>query len=355
MEGTNTDIKQYLPTKNSRGQKKEEQFQRFASLLHTLGNQVGFRVSARGWCYVLENAGAITKPEFDSVNGWINDAVKMGFLEVDFVAEDGSRVFSGVDVPESRTPLEYFKAMLNADSHLWDYYGVDWWKDEGYYIQMVVEKVDLKTLFEPVCMKYHIPIANTRGWSSILQRAEFARRFKEAEQNGLKCVLLYCGDHDPDGVRISETMRTNLEQIQDITWKGGETGYNPDKLIIDRFGLNYDFIEANNLSSIDNLMTGRGKDLTDPSHPNHNLPYVRNYIAEYGARKWEANALVTAPQAGRNLCENTITGYLGDDALKRFQSKRNEIRKKMEGYSERLGFDEVLEDLDSLEEDDEEE
>jgi len=56
---------------------------------------------------------------------------------------------------------------------------------------MLVEKIDLKSLFGPVCWDYHIPIATSKGWSSMLQRAEYARRFKQAENMGLKCVTGY--------------------------------------------------------------------------------------------------------------------------------------------------------------------
>ena len=94
-------------------------------------------------------------------------------------------------------------------------------------------------------------IANAKGWSSILQRAEYSRRFKEAEEMGLKCVLIYCGDHDPDGLRISDTIRKNLEQIQEVQWKDGTEGYDPSNLIIDRIGLNFDFIQSNGYTWIE--------------------------------------------------------------------------------------------------------
>ena len=340
---------QIIPSKGSKGQKRLQELQTFAQTLEALSKKIGFKVSARGWCYILENAGVITKPQFESVNGWINDAVKEGFLAVDFVAEDGARNFSGVEIPEERAPIEYFKDMVDSLQNIGKYYGLDWWDGEDYYIQMVVEKVDLKTLFEPVCRKYHIPIANARGWSSILQRATFAKRFKEAEGRGLKCVLLYCGDHDPDGLRISETMRTNLEQISEVFWGDGTEGYDPIDLEIDRFGLNYDFIRKNNLSSIDNLLTGSGKNLASPAHPNHNLDYVQNYLDAYGERKWEANALVTAPEAGMQLCEDAITKYLGIGVTKRFQEKRAKIVERFEKFNEDSGLDDLINDLDDLE------
>lgn len=346
------DLQDRLPSTHSRGDKRLTELQNFASLLHQLSKDIGFKVSARGWCYILENAGAITKNQFDSVNGWINEAVKLGYLEVDFVAEDSARTFYGVEIPSDETPAQYFKDMLRSNLYLDEYYDIDWWDGEKYYIQMVVEKIDLKTLFRPICSQYHIPIANARGWSSILQRAQFARRFKEAQERGLTPVLLYCGDHDPDGLRISDTLRENLNQIQNITWSDGEEGYDPSQLTIDRFGLNYDFIDANHLSSINNLITGSGKDLASPSHPNNHLPYVQSYLTLFGAKKWEANALVVAPTAGRQLCENAITKYLGKDALQRFETKKKALKQKFLRFNAQSGLNELVESLDEKIEDD---
>lgn len=244
-----------------------------------------------------------------------------GYLPIDFVAEEESRKFSGVEIPDDSSPLEFIKRFLSDVLEAERYYTPDWWDGEEYYIQMVVEKIDLKSLFEPVCRDYHIPIATSKGWSSMLQRAEYAKRFKEAEDKGLKCVLLYCGDHDPDGLRISEFLRSNLDDLKYIIWEDGEGGYDPYDLIINRFGLNYDFIIANNLSWINNLITGSKKDLASPSHPNHFLPYVQDYIKTIGIRKCEANALVVAPAQGRSLCRQAIENYLGEGAPQRFKNR----------------------------------
>jgi hypothetical protein len=50
--------------------------------------------------------------------------------------------------------------------------------------------------------------------------------------------------------------------------------------------------------------------------------FVRDYIAKYGERKCEANALVVAPQQGRQLAEDAIVKYLGHDSISRFKAKR---------------------------------
>ena len=212
-----------------------------------------------------------------------------------------------------------------------------------------------KTLFAPVCREYHIPIANSKGWSSILQRAEYCRRFKEAEDRGLQCVLLYCGDHDPDGLRISDTLRANLEQVAEVEWEDGSQGYDPANLEIVRFGLNYDFIRKNKYTWIDNLITGSGKNLASPSHPNYTLPYVQKYLRDIGPRKCEANAIVTTPDAARRLAREAIERVVGKNAKKRFAAKREKVKDRYEELLEELNLrDAIDEALESPDEDDDE-
>lgn len=303
--------------------------QEFAELLKRLSKQIGFKVSSRGWCYIMEQHGFINKSQFDKIDDAINDCRRKGLIPVDFVAEEDARMFKGVEPIDGGDQsmediLEWMcRDLLDASN----YFKPKWWENETYYIQMVVEKIDLVTLFEPVCKKCNIPIANAKGWSSILQRAQYCRRYKEAEDMGLQCVLLYCGDHDPDGGRISDTLRANLEQISEIEWSDGEVGWNPANLIIDRFGLNYDYIKKNELTWIDNLITGSGKNLADKNHPNFDLPYVKDYLKNIGERKCEANAIVVTPLSARQLCKEAIEKYLGPDATDRFDKVKEQRTK----------------------------
>jgi len=309
----------------------------FADLLTELSDQIGFRVSSRGWCYILEQAGAINKDQFDKVETWVNACRREGLLPIDFVAEESAREFSGVEIPATHSPVQDLGEWVEASLRSGYQYDVDWWKYESYYIQMVVEKIDLVTLFEPVCREYHIPIANSKGWSSMLQRAEYARRFKAAEEDGLDCVLLYCGDHDPAGLQISNFLRKNLRDLNGVVWANGTAGYDPSNLTIDRFGLNYDFIEEHDFTWIDNLVTGGGKDLRSSSHRHHNMAYVQDYLRTVGGRKCEANVLVTQPAIAKQLCRDSIVRYLGEDALERFQARRQDVLDYMTAFDDETG------------------
>lgn len=327
-----------LPTRENR----QDGLMNFSQQIADLGDSIGFKVSARGWCYQLEGFGLITKAEFDKVENLINTCRREGYLPIDFTAEEEGRQFSGIEIPETMTPVEYLASVLRTSLYCEDYYTPDWWDGEDYYIQMVVEKIDIKTLFTPVCLEYHIPIATAKGWSSMLQRGEYAKRFSEAEARGLTCVLLYCGDHDPDGLRISDFLRSNLDDLRKIKWGDGTAGYDPADLIIERFGLNYDFIQQNNLTWIDNLITASKKDLASPSHRNHFLPYVQDYISNYGVRKCEANALVVRPREAEDLVRSAIEAYVGSGALDRFRVKQEAIVKEVKDFRSSKGLDTVI-------------
>lgn len=329
----------------------------FVREIKEYSSKIGFKISARGWGYALEGENIISKDEIDKVENLINKCRKNGLLPIDFVAEEEARKFSGVDIPNQNTPIQDMKEWLEAAAQSEIYYEPDWWDGEEYYIQMIVEKIDLKTLFEGVCKEYHVCISTSKGWSSIMQRAEYSRRFKEAEAKGLKCVLLYCGDHDPDGLRISDFLRSNLDDLKDTIWEDGTRGYDPKNLEINRFGLNYDFIIEHNLTWIDNLITGNKKkrmDLSDPSHPNHKLDYVQDYLREIGVRKCEANAILKMHGEAKELVTTAIENYIGHEALQRFKDKRQAVNDEVTEFRENTGLDVALEKAIKLIDDEDE-
>jgi len=298
----------------------EVEVEQFCDLILQINSSLDFRVSSRGWCYQLEEYG-LGKGDFDQAQELINDCRKSGMLPLDICADDNARAAEHTELASATyndTPVEdvveiALEDIDNARQEAIDnagqwYEPFQFWYTQDFYIEMLVEKIDLKELFKRICRKYCIPLGNSRGWPDINSRADMMRRFKEMEDQGKQCVLLYCGDHDPAGLNISESLRS---MFADLT---GAVGWNPENLIIDRFGLNTEFIEHNNLSWIEGLQTSSGKYLEDPKHPDHHKPYVQEYLKRFGPRKVEANALVTRAQAGRKLCLDAICKYVPEDA-----------------------------------------
>jgi hypothetical protein len=174
-----------------------------------------------------------------------------------------------------------------------------------------------------VCEEFHTPITNFKGWSDLNSRAAIMRRFKEHEAAGRTCVLLLCGDHDPGGLQITSSMRKNLEDLSRAV------GWSPDNLFITRFGLNADFIDRHGLTWIDNLETSSGGQLDDANHADHSKSYVQDYIAKFGVRKCEANALVVVPDVGRQLCRDAILQYVPANAVERYERRLSRVRNQL--------------------------
>jgi hypothetical protein len=284
----------------------------------------GFKVGVRGWCYLLEGAGVITKGEFRAAERLITDCRKNGLLPLDICAEDESRAADHVEELDTDDPDEEAQNWINTIVTAHERWKpISFWDFQDYYVEMAVEKLDLKNLFYDICEKYQVAVTNFKGWSDVNSRARMAERFKEKEAEGKRCVLLVCGDHDPGGLAITDTLRDNFEQISKAT------KWSPDDLEIVRFGLNFDFIEKNRLSWIDNLETSSGARLDDPDHWDHYREYVQSYLRKFGKRKCEANALVARPEAGRKLAEDAIRQYIDPNGIDEYEAELERRREEL--------------------------
>jgi hypothetical protein len=273
----------------------------------------------------------------------ITECRKNGLLPYDFVTEDERRAADGVEAIDYENPDDEVDHAIDELLHRHEgYRPFSFWDGVDTYVEMAVEKVDLKSLFEPICLEHHVRIKNCAGWSDVNSRCTMMLRFKAMEEQGKQCVLLYCGDFDPGGLNISNFIRKNFEDLSEAVG-----GWRPDKLIIERFGLNLDFINKHKLTWIDNLVTGSGGRLDDPSHRDHNKPYAQNYLRQYCSkdasgnwqgRKVEANALVTRAAAAHQLCREALAKHIDEDALAAYEAelakRREELRRKI---AKRLG------------------
>jgi len=265
-------------------------------------------------------------------------------LPLDITAKDGARAVEGDYWAGACDPIEHAAELMQ-----------DWLDriDErptmsgtiinnvfsdvsGVYIEMAVEKVDLRNLFARVCEANQVPILNARGWSDLHTRADILARFNEAHDNGQRCVLLYCGDHDPAGLNISDSLPKNLEALE-LT-----TGLSSSHIEVVRFGLNADFINANNITWTENLITSGGRCLSKPEKGKKITKRTRDYIAEFGVRKVEANVLVTRPEQGRQLCADAIGQYLTEEHKTECRRLNAEVTAEAQAELDRL-----LEEYDS--------
>lgn len=295
------------------------------------------KISARGWAYQLEGAPfhLISKDQFSYCEKLINDCRKIGYLPLNFVAQDKSREFYNIEslTKNFEEPIDYLIGYLDfikdIDEKKED---IAFWESQKYYIQMTVEKIDVRNLFHDICKKYHIPISNAKGWNDINSRGELVTRFKKAEEIGLIPVLLYFADFDPAGLKIAENLRQNLLDIEKATH------WNPKNLIINQFGLSFEFIKTNRITWIDNLITGGKRDLEELykkykagtlGKKEKLYDYEIQYIETYGIQKCEANAIIPKRNIAIKDCEVTIQKYLGVNPFEVYDKKVKETQKEI--------------------------
>jgi hypothetical protein len=280
--------------------------------------RLDFNPGSRGWYYIMESHG-LSKGAFDNAEKLIARCRKDGLLPLDFCGDDdGARAFIGIENLDDPDPEEAARDWVEYVRLAHEKYDpVSFWDHQDHYVEVLVEKIGLRNLFAPVCAKYHVPLGNSKGSWSIWHRVKMLERFAARQAEGKDCVLLYCGDHDVHGLRISRALRANLEDVLPAfkaTYPDHED-FDLDDVEIERFGLDADFIEAQGLTWTEGLITGSGLDLGDPSHRKNGDHDVQDYIARFGERKVEADALVTRPDAGRQLCEDAILRYIDLDGV----------------------------------------
>ena len=211
----------------------QEKLKAFCAELQQVASGLEFKVSSRGWGYILEGRGLITKVDLDKAEKLINDCRKSGHLPLDFCREDDGRQTVNLEEITDEDTEEFAQNWVDylvGRAHE-QFTPFSFWEDQEVYIEMTVEKVDLLSLFEPICKRFRIPITNISGWSDINKRAAIMKRFAYWEAEGKRCILLHCGDHDPGGLHISDFIRSNMEDLTNAV------GWSPDDLTIDRFGL----------------------------------------------------------------------------------------------------------------------
>jgi hypothetical protein len=161
-----------------------EQIDRFSTLI------LHFAVGSRGWCYILERHG-LHKGDFDAAQRLITECRKNGDLPLDICAEDSSRATIGLqqlDDDDIASEADDWVDHLRNRAHE-RYTPISFWDDLDVYVEVAVEKLDLRNLFAPVCEEFHVPVTNFKGWSDLNSRAAMMRRFKEHEEQGRRCVL----------------------------------------------------------------------------------------------------------------------------------------------------------------------
>ena len=101
-----------------------------AGILEIRGS-LDFEVSARGWCYILEEHGA-TKADFPAIERLFVDCRKSGDLPLDICAEDEARAADHIETVTGEDPEEFVQGWIEhvRDSACYYYNPISIWKGQ---------------------------------------------------------------------------------------------------------------------------------------------------------------------------------------------------------------------------------
>src|SRR5262249_34275702 len=139
----------------------------FCAKILELQSRLDFDVGSRGWAYLLETERFIDKDEIDAAQKLVNDCRKNGDLPLDICAEDDKRAAENVeeiDPGPKEEAAQIFDYVQTAERH---YTPASFWDDLDTYVQMGVEKLNIKNLFAKPCAEFYVSIANLGGWADL--------------------------------------------------------------------------------------------------------------------------------------------------------------------------------------------
>lgn len=200
----------------------------------------------------------------------------------------------------------------------WNLRADRWWGQRT-HVSVWVEKEALSGVFEEPCKELGVSWFACKGYPSLSSLYNWVRSVSSTveesdleEWGGLdSVVILYFGDHDPDGWQIPRSALRRVNQIQDVT------GLFLPEVTLDRVALNMDQILAHRPPPFPAKVTSAR---------------YAGYVAEHDTTSaWELDAL-TPPQLQR-LIRDGVNAHFDTDRHTEVQAfireQRVEMRKRM--------------------------
>ena len=122
-----------------------------------------------------------------------------------------------------RDQLNYF-----ADARC---YGRCYVQDQDVYVEVSTEKDALASIVEDVTWKFCTRLNIVRGQNSGSFQQVMAERFKRAEAQGQRPILIHVGDFDPSGVAIPKSMAKSFREDHGVEVEVIRAALNPDQII----------------------------------------------------------------------------------------------------------------------------
>lgn len=244
----------------------------------------GYRVTLRQLHYQFVARGIM--PNTDKTYKAITEAMRQGRLEglVDWDwIEDRTRKLRSW--PRWSDPAHILDACAEQ-------FHVDFWKNQRCRVEVWIEKDALLGVIEMTCKAWDCPFFSCRGYPSVSELHEAAKRIKRYNESGQSMKIIYCGDHDPSGLNMDSNLKRMLKDF------GADFQF-------ERIALNMEQIER----------------FKPPANPvKETDSRAGKYCRLFGDKCWELDAL--SPQDLDSIVEQAIIECIDD--MDDFEARRAE-------------------------------
>lgn len=186
----------------------------------------------------------------------------------------------------------------------------DRWYGQPYHVSVWVEKEALAGVFEDPCEELGVSWFVLRGYSSLSALSQWVDNVSEAYSRSYsinEAVVLYFGDHDPDGWEIPRSAERNIQSIADVR------GIDLPLVTFRRVALLYDQIERYD---------------PPPFPAKESSSRFESYVAEHGLRDaWELDAL--RPEVLEQLIRENVDYYFDEEVYQANENQVSIVREKM--------------------------
>lgn len=186
--------------------------------------------------------------------------------------------------------------------------------DQPRHIEVLGEKNTLKTIIEPVCYRYYVPLTLGRGYAGPSVWREISRRFRNTGKKRMTLIII--SDYDPEGFDLADDAVRSLRDLWNLPVDYHRVGVNREQ--IESLGLASDFNPAKIKST-----------------------RLKSFIKRTGGRAtWEVEAL--PPDYLRQELENAILANMDRELFeattRRAEQAASEIKEFRRQVIESIGI-----------------
>jgi len=269
----------------------------------------GFKLTLRQLYYQFVSRDLIPNKtqEYKRLGSIVNDARLAGLIDWDAI-EDRTRTLRSLGSWNDPGDI------INSAAYS---FKLDLWKNQGYRIEVWIEKEALAGVFEPICNELRIPFFCCRGYTSQSEMWGASQRLLRWRQGHQIPVILHFGDHDPSGIDMTRDIIDRLKIFG-------------CPLKLERLALNMDQINQYN---------------PPPNPAKETDSRFSGYVEKFGDESWELDALEPILLAG--LVRDAVSRFMDADAWDRALEMEQSGKANLEKASQ--NWNQVEEYLDGLE------